>query len=176
LLLTLPFGGAVLRSLGAPAEEVNAILAEKRREVLSGKELEKFEEETVLAQLGVANPDDEKDEEEEEKDETTSEKIEAEGTSIDIENEDEEAEVEDCVVVSVKSEEGGEAEPSKSLVQQVVEANVSPEMKETLEKEAESSEEGVECSGGTEQIEASPEELVEAVKEELGELREKETV
>ena len=176
LLLTLPFGGAVLRSLGAPAEEVNAILAEKRREVLSGKELEKFEEETVLAQLGVANPDDEKDEEEEEKDETTSEKIEAEGTSIDIENEDEEAEVEDCVVVSVKLEEGGETEPSKSLVQQVVEANVSPEMKETLEKEAESSEEGVECSGGSEQIEASPEELVEAVKEELGDLREKETV
>jgi len=179
LLLTLPFGGAVLRSLGAPAEEVNAILAEKRREVLSGKELEKFEEETVLAQLGVANPDDKEDEEDEyeeeekkEKDETPSEKIEAEDSSIDIEDED--AEVEDCVIVSVKSEEGGEAKPSKSLVRQVVEANVSPEMKETLEKEAESSEEGVECSGGTEQIEASPEELVEAVKEELGELREKE--
>ncbi len=79
------------------------------------------------------------------------------------------------MVVSVKSSEDGvEAEPSKSLVQQVVEANVSPEMKETLEKEAESSEEEVECSGGTEKIEASPEELVEAVKEELGELREKE--
>ena len=181
LLLTLPFGGAVLRSLGAPAEEVNAILAEKRREVLSGKELEKFEEETVLAQLGVANPDDkdddEEDEEEEEKDETPSEKMEAEDPSIDTQDEDEDAEVEDCVVVSVKSSEDGvEAEPSKSLVQQVVEANVSPEMKETLEKEAESSEEEVECSGGTEQIEASPEELVEAVKEELGDLREKETV
>ncbi|EED86759.1 predicted protein, partial [Thalassiosira pseudonana CCMP1335] len=34
LLLTLPFGGAVLRSLGAPAEEVNYILAAKRKEVL----------------------------------------------------------------------------------------------------------------------------------------------
>merc|ERR1712037_880001 len=63
LLLTLPFGGAVLRSLGSPAEEVNYILAEKRREVLSGKELERFEEETVLAQLGVEKPEG-KDEEE----------------------------------------------------------------------------------------------------------------
>merc|ERR1719416_264839 len=45
LLLTLPFGGAVLRSLGAPAEEVNYILAEQRRELLSGKGLEKREEE-----------------------------------------------------------------------------------------------------------------------------------
>ena len=57
VLLTLPFGGAVLRSLGSPAEEVNYILAEKRREVLSGKELERFEEETVLAQLGVEKPE-----------------------------------------------------------------------------------------------------------------------
>lgn len=53
VLLTLPFGGAVLRSLGAPAEEVNYILAEKRRQVLSGKELEKYEEEAVMAQLGM---------------------------------------------------------------------------------------------------------------------------
>ena len=53
VLLTLPFGGAVLRSLGAPPEEVNYILANKRREVLSGKELEKYEEEAVMAQLGM---------------------------------------------------------------------------------------------------------------------------
>ena len=38
LLFTLPFGGAVLRSFGFPAVEVNYILADKRREVLSGKE------------------------------------------------------------------------------------------------------------------------------------------
>jgi len=61
LLLTLPFGGAVLRSLGAPAEEVNYILAEKRTELLSGKELKKFEEETVLAQLGVQKKEKEAD-------------------------------------------------------------------------------------------------------------------
>ena len=63
VLLTLPFGGAVLRSLGAPAEEVNYILADKRREVLSGKELEKYEEEAVMAQLGVETEKDEDDQE-----------------------------------------------------------------------------------------------------------------
>lgn len=35
LLLTLPFGGAVLKALGAPPEEVNAILETKRKEVLT---------------------------------------------------------------------------------------------------------------------------------------------
>lgn len=54
LLLTLPFGGAVLRGLGAAPEEVNAILESKRKEVLSGKGLRDNEEETRLFQLGVA--------------------------------------------------------------------------------------------------------------------------
>ena len=53
LLLTLPFGGAVLKALGAPAEEVNAILEVKRKEVLSGKGLEKDEEQMALLQLGI---------------------------------------------------------------------------------------------------------------------------
>ena len=35
LLLTLPFGGAVLKALGAPPEEVNAILEAKRKEAES---------------------------------------------------------------------------------------------------------------------------------------------
>ena len=35
LLLTLPFGGAVLKALGSPPEEVNAILETKRKEVLT---------------------------------------------------------------------------------------------------------------------------------------------
>ena len=34
-LLSLPFGGAVLKSLGTPEEEVNAIMEAKRKEVLS---------------------------------------------------------------------------------------------------------------------------------------------
>ncbi|KAL3808121.1 hypothetical protein ACHAXA_004975, partial [Cyclostephanos tholiformis] len=63
LLLTLPFGGAVLRSLGFPSEEVNYILAEKRKELLSGKELERFEEESVLTQLGLELPDEDDDDE-----------------------------------------------------------------------------------------------------------------
>lgn len=53
VLLTLPFGGAVLKALGAPAEEVNAILEAKRKEVLSGRGLTVNEEETVLLQLGI---------------------------------------------------------------------------------------------------------------------------
>lgn len=53
LLLTLPFGGAVLKALGSPAEEVNAILEVKRKEVLSGKGLEQDEETMALAQLGI---------------------------------------------------------------------------------------------------------------------------
>jgi len=52
-LMTLPFGGAVLRSLGAPAEEVNAILEQKRKDVLSGRGLAESEQETVLLQLGI---------------------------------------------------------------------------------------------------------------------------
>jgi len=53
LLLTLPFGGAALRALGAPAEEVNAILEAKRKELLSDRGFDTEEESTVLAQLGI---------------------------------------------------------------------------------------------------------------------------
>jgi len=53
LLLTLPFGGAVLKSLGAAPEEVNAILETKRKELLSGRGLRDNEEEASLYQLGV---------------------------------------------------------------------------------------------------------------------------
>jgi hypothetical protein len=53
LLLTLPFGGAVMKSLGVPTEEVNAILEGKRKEVLSGQGLQENEEEAALLQLGI---------------------------------------------------------------------------------------------------------------------------
>jgi len=53
MLLTLPFGGAVLKSLGYPAEEVNAILEGKRKEILGGRGLQDNEEELALMQLGV---------------------------------------------------------------------------------------------------------------------------
>jgi len=53
LLLTLPFGGAVLKSLGAAPEEVNAILETKRKELLSGRGLRDNEEQASLYQLGV---------------------------------------------------------------------------------------------------------------------------
>lgn len=53
LLLTLPFAGAVLKALGSPPEEVNAILETKRKEVMSGKSLESTEEDLALAQLGI---------------------------------------------------------------------------------------------------------------------------
>ena len=60
LLLTLPFGGAVLKAMGAPPEEVNAILETKRKEVLSGKGLEQNEEDMALLQLGI-EPEKKKD-------------------------------------------------------------------------------------------------------------------
>lgn len=53
LLLTLPFGGAVLKALGAAPEEVNAILESKRKEVMSGRSLQETEEGLALAQLGI---------------------------------------------------------------------------------------------------------------------------
>ena len=115
LLLTLPFGGAVLRSLGYPAEEVNYILAEKRRELLSGKELERFEEESVLTQLGMEIPEDE-----DETDESDS----------DIDDETSDTSKVDLPEPEVVM---------KPLLKQVVEANMAPapkkrEVKDELEE------------------------------------------
>ena len=56
LILTLPFGGAVLRSLGAAQEEVNAILEGKRKELLSGRGFGDDEQNLILAQLGIKPP------------------------------------------------------------------------------------------------------------------------
>jgi hypothetical protein len=53
LLLTLPFGGAVLKALGGTPEEVNAILESKRKEVMSGISLVETEEDMALVQLGI---------------------------------------------------------------------------------------------------------------------------
>lgn len=53
LLLTLPFGGAVMKALGVPGEEVNAILENKRKDVLQGRGLAESEEEAALVQLGI---------------------------------------------------------------------------------------------------------------------------
>jgi monovalent cation:H+ antiporter-2, CPA2 family len=54
LLLTLPFASAVMKSLGVPGEEVNAITAAKRKEVLIGRALEEDAETAALYQLGVS--------------------------------------------------------------------------------------------------------------------------
>lgn len=62
ILMTLPFGGAVLKSLGAAEEEVNAILEAKRKEVLSGRGLRDSEEEASLLQLGIKVAEDEDEE------------------------------------------------------------------------------------------------------------------
>lgn len=143
LLLTLPFGGAVLRSLGAPAEEVTYILAEKRRELLSGKELEKFEEDTVLAQLGVEKP------EEDDEEDATADDDEPSGTVAEV-------------VVNAKKQDGSpvaeklakdvvdvlasevkevviskESDELKPLVKQVIESNMSPQSNKSAEKDAE---------------------------------------
>jgi CPA2 family monovalent cation:H+ antiporter-2 len=53
LLLTLPFGGAVLKALGGTPEEVNAILESKRKEVMRGMSGAENEEDMALLQLGI---------------------------------------------------------------------------------------------------------------------------
>jgi CPA2 family monovalent cation:H+ antiporter-2 len=147
VLLTLPFGGAVLRSLGAPAEEVNYILAAKRKEVLSGKELEKYEEEAVMAQLGMEKPE----EKEEEDDSEEEEKMDAESDAV-AKKSGTTAPVAKTAETTAKVSMGTddvakkEKEPAavkpkeadlKPLVKQVVEANSSPKK---VEKEVEKEE------------------------------------
>lgn len=193
LLLTLPFGGAVLRSLGAPAEEVNYILAAMRKEVLSGKELEKYEEEAVMAQLGVKKPEkpvleavvEDQKKEVEEKNVNgvkeggggggeSSEKMEEKDVST-----NEGLKVKTAEVISKVEEK--EKEQLKPLVKQIVEANLAPDSKEAVEKEVEVEEAVVEetqdagdvpeMEGGngeiTTNIGATPESNVEIEKEEL---------
>ena len=55
MLLTLPFGGAVMKALGVPSEEVNAIIESRRKEVLNLRGADAEEEEIALAQLGISN-------------------------------------------------------------------------------------------------------------------------
>ena len=55
IMMTLPFGAAVMRSLGVPAEEVTVIIETKKREVLMERNLQEFGEEAMLTQLGIGN-------------------------------------------------------------------------------------------------------------------------
>jgi hypothetical protein len=55
MLLTLPFGGAVMKALGVPMEEVNAIVESRRKEVLSSRGFDREEEELALLQLGISS-------------------------------------------------------------------------------------------------------------------------
>ncbi|KAL7556522.1 hypothetical protein ACA910_000985 [Epithemia clementina (nom. ined.)] len=57
IMMTLPFGAAVMRSLGVPAEEVTAIIEVKKREVIMQRNLQELGEEAMLAQLGISNMD-----------------------------------------------------------------------------------------------------------------------
>jgi monovalent cation:H+ antiporter-2, CPA2 family len=55
LLLTLPFGGAVMKALGVPLEEANAIVEGRRKELLNLRGVDREEEELELLQLGIAS-------------------------------------------------------------------------------------------------------------------------
>jgi CPA2 family monovalent cation:H+ antiporter-2 len=154
LLLTLPFGGAVLRSLGAPAEEVNYILAAKRKEVLSGKELEKYEEEAVMAQLGVEKQSKVSDDDEEEENVDASESIKGgeveqsdkaakkEKLTAEMADTDSSSETAAADAKKEKDLKAKEAGALKPLVMQVVEANSSPAPKKVVEKDVEVEESG----------------------------------
>ena len=138
LLLTLPFGGAVLRSLGFPAEEVNYILAEKRREVLRGKELERFEEESVMAQLGVEKDIDRVDD-----------GIDGDESGIEVESKSDSKATYTSTISDKPGKEGEGVKPKqrdtmKALVKQVVEANKSTgPKKKDIETESEDESESV---------------------------------
>ena len=60
ILISLPFGGAVLRSLGAGKEEVDAILEQTRKDILSKKTFGYEEKDIVLEQLVVKPADESK--------------------------------------------------------------------------------------------------------------------
>ncbi|KAL3912444.1 MAG: hypothetical protein SGARI_001155 [Bacillariaceae sp.] len=115
LLLTLPFGGAVLRALGGTPEEVNAILETKRKEVMSGKMGEENEEDMALVQLGI-DPEDIKA------------KKAVNGTST--ENKDEDA------YTAAAIERIGETKEKSPFVAEVI-GDVCPEAEEEDEKAAE---------------------------------------
>mmetsp|Transcript_403 Transcript_403/g.521 ORF Transcript_403/g.521 Transcript_403/m.521 type:complete len:846 (-) Transcript_403:328-2865(-) len=53
MLVSLPFGGAVLRSLGVSAEEVTAILEKTRDEIIEEKGIDGLDDETLLEALGL---------------------------------------------------------------------------------------------------------------------------
>ena len=55
ILLTLPFGSAVMKSIGVPPEEVNAIVESKRKEVINMRGSNREEEELELLQLGISS-------------------------------------------------------------------------------------------------------------------------
>jgi len=133
LLLTLPFGGAVLRSLGAPAEEVNYILEAVRKEVLSGKELENFEEEVVLAQLGVEKPSVIEEAAEKKFRECADAVVVSDTDSPKTEKTEGDTDGEDCVVKLPE-----EVKELKPMLKQILEANLST--KKTVEKEVEEEE------------------------------------
>ena len=150
VLLTLPFGGAVLRSLGAPAEEVNYILAEKRREVLTGKELEKYEEEAVMAQLGMETEKEPEETEEineiETKDgareiKSVTEPTQVQPVSSTIVSSTEKESEETAADLSSSSKKEEKKEELKPLLKQVVEANKNTSQKKSTEAEKDAKEE-----------------------------------
>ena len=155
VLLTLPFGGAVLRSLGAPPEEVNYILANKRREVLSGKELEKYEEEAVMAQLGMETEkeDEKKNAGNEVKDVVKEATSKSEAIKPTVEVTAQNTPETTSQAAGSDTEEPlppkKEKDELKPLLKQVVEANTS--QKKTVEKEVEKEGTDIEVEAKTEE-------------------------
>ncbi|CAM9737077.1 unnamed protein product [Ectocarpus sp. 12 AP-2014] len=53
IIVSLPFGGAVLRSLGCTADEVNVLLEDTRKKFVLEKGLENEEDDNLFEQLGI---------------------------------------------------------------------------------------------------------------------------
>lgn len=127
LLLTLPFGGAVLRAMGSPAEEVNAILETKRKEVLTGKNLDDNESQMTLFQLGI-DPAENMKEAEKAKLEKEKKEDKGDGDSTKEEKKEKKEEDEDSIakLAAARVDETREKSP---FVAQVI-GDVCPESKE----------------------------------------------
>ncbi len=113
ILLTLPFGGAVLRSLGAAQEEVNAILETTRKEILSGRGNKPGEEQQmVLAQLGIDTDESTKKEKKAKKKEESSDETSSTASPVEAEKKSMVAEVVEAMKADLNNAEDSDSEES----------------------------------------------------------------
>jgi len=133
VLLTLPFGGAVLRTLGAPPEEVNAIIEAKRKDVLMERGTAETEEQAILLQLGILK---ENDVDKQKEEQVPKLKPQETSAAVDVEiEEDEEKEEEPASPGEVAAAAVEQAKEKTPKVAQVIEENSDALLAEASKKD-----------------------------------------